>query len=130
MTVAMTSIQAYHAPDVKRSRVRQEDRVLAVLEANGRPLTIREIAAQIGIPDSTVSGRLNDLKNSGRVDNYLKRKCTVTGRQKLTWFLAPPTSQRSLFLAVEVMPADTRSQKGSAGQCGNGGGAPDFGGDV
>ncbi len=124
MSVAQTSIQAYHAPDVRRTRVRQEDRVLAVLEANGRPLTIREIATQMGIADSTISGRLNELKDAGLVENYLKRKCAITGRLKLTWFLAPPTAQRSLFLPVEVMPTDTRSQKGSAGQCGKLG-APD-----
>ena len=43
-------------------------------------LTLKEIARQTRIEINAVSGRVNDLKKDGSVEECTKRKCRITGR--------------------------------------------------
>lgn len=86
-----TSIDHYNE---KASRDRfgfQAKLVLEVLRGSSAPMTLSEIAKELHrraypLPDSTISGRVNELKNQKFVtDENEKRPCSVTGKRKKTW---------------------------------------------
>ena len=71
-------------------------RVLAAID-NSVTATIKEIAVAIGLPDSTVSARIGDLRKAGVVEETpVRRKCRVNGYVKKTFGRAPTTGQLSL----------------------------------
>lgn len=84
--VAETSRATYHDRTFAPVFATECDRVFAVLRRKPSGMTIKEIAYAIGLPDSTVSGRLNDLLAEHRVtaDNP-KRKCLINGLMKKVW---------------------------------------------
>jgi len=43
-------------------------------------LSLKEIVRQTGYEINAVSGRVNDLKKDGSVEECTKRKCRITGR--------------------------------------------------
>lgn len=102
MRQARSAIRAYHDPALQPQRETQCERIEGFLRDSGRARTLKEIAVALGIPDSTVSARLNKMKERGVLALYLERTCEVNGLWKQTWFLAPTpkpktTTQRNLF---------------------------------
>jgi CRP-like cAMP-binding protein len=98
MTQPLSAVRAYHDPTEKPRRKTQADRIVDYLTRCGRARTLAEIAHELGIPDSTVSARLNALKDAGILDTYGERKCEVNRKYtKQTWFLCAPGVQRNLF---------------------------------
>lgn len=96
--VADTSLSTY--ADYKVRFGAQELDVLAYMERVGADVTINEVAQQLGIPASTISGRLNDLRHKDVItDASPKRRCKVCGRTCKTWRMVTPDDrlQRSLF---------------------------------
>jgi hypothetical protein len=91
--VAETSAAWYRSSDFQPTMTEQQKEVIAALIAAGEALTLKEITERINrqhlarpIPDSTVSGRLNELKDLSLVTNASpKRKCRINGILKLTW---------------------------------------------
>ena len=43
-------------------------------------ITLKEIARQSGLEINAVSGRVNELKKDGHVEECQKRRCRITGR--------------------------------------------------
>ena len=43
-------------------------------------LSLKEIVRQTGYEINAVSGRVNDLKKDGSIEECIKRKCRITGR--------------------------------------------------
>ena len=43
-------------------------------------LSLKEIVRQTGFEINAVSGRVNDLKKDGSIEECIKRKCRITGR--------------------------------------------------
>ena len=43
-------------------------------------ITLKEIARQSGLEINAVSGRVNELKKNGYVEECQKRRCRITGR--------------------------------------------------
>jgi len=76
-------------------------RVLAAIDnAAGCGATIKEIAVATGLPDSTVSARLGDLRkvNPPVIDEApLHRPCRVNGILKKVWCRAAQSPQLALF---------------------------------
>jgi Mn-dependent DtxR family transcriptional regulator len=98
VTQPLSAVRAYHDPTEKPRRKTQADRIVDYLTRCGRARTLAEIAYELGIADSTVSGRLNELKAAGIVDTYGERRCERNPKfRKQTWFLAAPGVQRNLF---------------------------------
>ena len=98
MKQAMSAIRSYHDATEQPRRQTQLDRVIAFITASGRARTLAEISRALGLPDSTVSARLNKGKELGLLDTYGERRCEVNPKfRKQTWFLANPNPQRDLF---------------------------------
>lgn len=79
MSVAATSRDAY-AEAVPSARARQAPAILALM-ADGHDRTIAEIAADLGMRESSVSGRVNELLELGRLVAQAERVDRVTGRR-------------------------------------------------
>lgn len=94
MRQANSAIQHYYAPGERPRRKSQRDRIVDFLEQSGRARTLKEIAFALGIPDSTVSARLNEMRPE-KLDVCGERRCEINGLTKQTWFFSKP--QRALF---------------------------------
>lgn len=94
MRQAATAIEHFHDPREHPRRQSQCARILAFLEQSGRARTLKEIAFALGIPDSTVSARLNEMRPQ-KLDVYHERPCEINRIVKQTWFFSKP--QRELF---------------------------------
>jgi predicted ArsR family transcriptional regulator len=90
-----TRNEAYH--DRSMERALQESLVLAYLKKIGHGSTIKEAAVALNLPDSTVSGRFNDLIRRGKVVIApFSRKCRINGRRKNVYILAADSPQMML----------------------------------
>ena len=67
----------------------QKARVMRALRTAGRPVTSMELAAHSGIDRYAVARRLPELERQGAVERLHARRCSVSKRQALTWYLAP-----------------------------------------
>jgi len=89
MTATDTSVQAYH--DILESGQvgEQAARVLKALQALDHPPTINELSLGplAGWQKSTISGRLNDLKDEGLVHSPGKRADKHNNRKAKIWEL-------------------------------------------
>jgi hypothetical protein len=102
-TCPVTQVTAYR--ETAPQRTTQRDKVLQVVRLAERALTLSEITARFNlahgtnVPESTISGRLNELYAMHKLDTYKPRACTVSKshRMKQTWFLAPPVPQQLPF---------------------------------
>ena len=88
-----TSIQANE--HVKKTLSEREKRVRQVLLDRG-PLALFEIAAILGVPDHTISGRITALADKHKVieDTGLRRVNPKSGRHAIVWrlkYVQPPT---------------------------------------
>lgn len=79
MTVAATSRTAL-ADAVPGARAKQVPAILALM-ADGQDRTIAEIAAALGMRESSISGRVNELIEIGRLVAQPEREDKVTGRR-------------------------------------------------
>ena len=89
--VAETSKNAYKKISEDGTKTSQKDEVRKALEAMGGEATISELSkeALAGWEKSTISGRLNDLKDEGIVQDFpdQKRKDKYTGIKSKPWRL-------------------------------------------
>jgi predicted ArsR family transcriptional regulator len=92
-----TSIQAHEY--VKRDLSERERKVRQVLLERG-PSTLFEIAAALGVPDHTISGRITRLADYHEAieDTGERRRNPHSGRPCIVWRLkyAPPGTQQHL----------------------------------
>lgn len=95
-----TSRAVYHSDDLRRLAKTEQGRILTEL-AKHEDMTILELEHATGIPSSTVSARLDELRKAGQVftDYVIKRACRINGIKKIRHRLATPDDrvQRSLF---------------------------------
>ena len=77
--VAETSLMAY--ADLRKSGTASNQRsvVFARLAGSDEGMTNAELGDSLGLPASTVAGRVNELKKAGKVAVCAVRKCRVTG---------------------------------------------------
>jgi predicted ArsR family transcriptional regulator len=73
---------------------KQAQKILNLL-LYSRPLSLREIKERTEIEINAVSGRVNDLKNMGKVVECEKRKCSISGR------LITPVSTPEYHITIE-----------------------------
>lgn len=77
MTVATTSIEAYHGI-VQDKKQRQYEKILAAM-ADGRDYSFSELFEITGILPSTLSGRINELRDKFKlVERAPRRQCSKT----------------------------------------------------
>lgn len=78
MAVAETSIDAFYGI-VQDKKQRQYDKILAVM-ADGRDYSFSELFDRTGILPSTLSGRINELRDKFKlVERAPRRACSKTG---------------------------------------------------
>tara|TARA_R110002012_G_scaffold98459_1_gene236055 strand:- start:145 stop:423 length:279 start_codon:yes stop_codon:yes gene_type:complete len=75
---ATTSMQAYKDIVSNGTTLTQQQIIIDILSAVGRPLSSREIMAGTGLEINAISGRVNDLKKAGKLIAAPKRRCTVS----------------------------------------------------
>jgi predicted transcriptional regulator len=87
VTAADTSIEAYHDLAKSGRLGEQTQEVLKALKALDHPPTINELSVGVlaGWEKSTISGRLNDLKDEGLIHSPGKRADKHTGRKSKIW---------------------------------------------
>lgn len=99
--VTQTSISAYHAHQGKQTQV---ERIARHILAHAGPagITLNEIATDLRMRESTVAGRLNELKKMPtvyvdfaeyRMQMVGKRKSRISGVTNEAWALIPKTEQ-------------------------------------
>lgn len=77
MTVAHTSIAAYHETD--RSCIRA---AIVGLPSQNEALTRRQISKVLGIETSCIAGRVNELLSSGAIHELPETApCPITGKR-------------------------------------------------
>lgn len=96
--VRESSISTYHSLQSKFGA--QTCKIMAFIHANpDANFTRREIANQLSIETSSVSGRVNQLVHDGDlIELPIKRKCSITGIMAIV--LRLPLVQEDLFEAV------------------------------
>lgn len=82
MVVRQTSLKAYKELNIQK----REQEVIDALKQLG-PSTNNEIARLLGWFPSSVSGRMNALRDKhGIVQEVQKRECNVTGNTAIEWW--------------------------------------------
>lgn len=79
MSVTYTSKKAYRDLIEKGSVSRQKAVILRFM-CSGADYSLQELSRLSGVPINAVSGRVNEMKRSGRVIPAAKRKCSITNR--------------------------------------------------
>jgi len=89
-----TSIQAIE--HVRKTLSARERKVRQVLLDHG-PQTLFEIAARLGVPDHTISGRITRLHDYHKAieDTGERRKNPRSGRPAIVWRLKPVTTPQA-----------------------------------
>lgn len=77
--VRETSIQAY-ADHRASGRVTSSQAVILDAMKHGRDYSLSELSAMTGIEKSSVSGRINEMLESGQVVISRLRACKITGK--------------------------------------------------
>lgn len=96
--VRETSLDTYHSLQSKFGA--QTCKIMTLINDNPQhDFTRREIANQLSIETSSVSGRVNQLVHDGElIELPIKRKCSITGITAIV--LRLPLVQEDLFKAV------------------------------
>ena len=81
----VTSRKAYKEINEDGTTRSQKDTILFVISMIPNSdkdfgLSLKEIVRQTGFEINAVSGRVNDLKKDGSIEECTKRKCRITGR--------------------------------------------------
>lgn len=79
MTVASTSIAAYHDIKADGTVSRRQAQVMAAMK-EGRDYSLQELVMLTGLAINIVSGRVNELKNDAHLEHGPTRKCSITTR--------------------------------------------------
>ena len=79
MSVAQTSIEAYHNHQKEGKVGHQAIQILTMMELC-KDYSRRELAAISGIDLSSICGRVNELLQLGMLKEGPKRKCKATGK--------------------------------------------------
>ena len=90
-----TSRQAYQELIESGKQRTQCEVILNLIENSNHSYTLKEISRALSIEINAVSGRVNDLKKTGKIVEYSRRKCSITGR--LVVPVGLPSEQGSLF---------------------------------
>ena len=77
--VSDTSIECYHAIRGEGKLGKQQAVIIETVR-KGRDYSLQELVKLTGLPINAVSGRVNELKESSRLEVAEKRKCSVTDR--------------------------------------------------
>ena len=99
-----TSLEAYE--DI-RPKPRNNQTIVYSLLAQKGPLTDREIAVTLGWEINCVTGRRNELVQTGGIVDRGKRECTITRRKVHTWGLRSPEEQATARATVPVLPPES-----------------------
>ena len=75
-----TSKLAYNELKYTGQHKNQKDTIADILIYYPNGLSLREICEKTGFDINAVSGRVNDLKKLGIVDEKSKRRCSITNR--------------------------------------------------
>jgi len=97
-----TSREAYR--EVIPTLSARQAEVLAVLETSS-PLTNAELAEKLGWSVNRITPRVLELREIGRVQDFGKRRCRVTGRSAYQWGVAgtvPPKPAKPRVEYVEI----------------------------
>jgi len=78
VAAAETSIACYHEHVIRHLAKSQYDRILGNMRED-RDYSFSELNVLTGIPNSTISARLSELRAANRVEHAPDRKCSVTG---------------------------------------------------
>lgn len=84
MTVEQTSIEAYYAHKASGKMSAQAQKVLDAIIQLPLPSNA-DIGKAIGIPNSTVSARTNELKSQGKIRKAGKKRDPITGTTVGWW---------------------------------------------
>ena len=90
-----TSMSAYQGLSQSGHLGAQQQAILSVLKP-GRDYTLQELVRASGLPINVVSGRCNELKKRGQLEEGAQRRCSIT--QRLVWPVRLPSGQVDLFL--------------------------------
>lgn len=93
--VAHTSIRNYHRMKTTGELGRVQQEIMDVIGAFPHDYSLQEIAQASGLAINTVSGRVNELRAKGQLEQGPSRPCRVTGRTIRP--VRRPSPQRSLF---------------------------------
>lgn len=74
-----TSIEAYRELRYNGTLSKQQKRIINVFWPQEN-WSLQEVVKLTGLPINTVSGRCNELKKAGYLEEAPKRKCSITGR--------------------------------------------------
>ena len=78
--VRETSLEAHREIKNTGKLGSQAKQIYQLLLEAGRDMSLQEICGATGLQINAVSGRINEMKRHGLVDDANKRKCRVTGR--------------------------------------------------
>ena len=92
--IQQTSIEAYASIQDGLSKRQQE--VLTVLTVCGAQSN-REISVCLNLPINCVTGRVNELVDSGVIFEKYKVKDTITNRTVIRWAVVPTNKQLELL---------------------------------
>lgn len=90
MTVADTSLHTYRT-EVAPTLGERQQVVYDLLEKAHESLTNSEIAARLNWPINTVTPRIFELREAGKVMSDGKRECRCTGRTAYAWTITKDT---------------------------------------
>ena len=76
----ITSKKAYGELKHSGGHKNQKDTIVDILGKYPNGLSLREICNETGFDINAVSGRVNDLKKIGIIDEMPKRRCSITNR--------------------------------------------------
>jgi hypothetical protein len=93
--VTHTSIRNYQRMKTTGELGRVQQEIMGVIGAWPRDYSLQEIAQASGLAINTVSGRVNELRKKGELEQGPSRPCKVTGRTIRP--VCRPSPQRSLF---------------------------------
>ena len=74
-----TSRIAYNQINASGIASTQKERILNYIKGR-KDSSLREIQRDVGMDINAVSGRVNDLKSEGELEERNKRKCSITNR--------------------------------------------------
>ena len=79
-----TSLQAYYN-EIKPNLGEKQKLIYEVIKSNPGGITNTELSLKTGRPINTITPRVNELVKLGHVEEYERRKCTITGRLAIAW---------------------------------------------
>ncbi|AGW94622.1 hypothetical protein N234_31730 [Ralstonia pickettii DTP0602] len=93
--VAHTSIRNYDRMRKSGELGRVQQEIMDAIGAYPRDYSLQELAQATGLAINTVSGRVNELRKAGKLEQGAARACRITGRTIRP--VRRPNPQRDLF---------------------------------